>query len=421
MDTYRKIFYALVIFMVICICFYISQLEYNLKNLQNIWNWTPTTKQYVSYRRNTSRLFPGNQPENDRIEAQMKYVLPGEERWENYKRNTHQNQSDSDRNVKLKPIRPKFKTLLIYSLRYLQPLKENQTSFLEYKCPVNECLVTNNKAMQNSVDAIFFYETVGLSQKPNHTNQIWIYMTQECPFFNPSVKHLGNKINWTINYRQDSTIVYPYGKFRYFNKSVRQKVQVQNYATGKTKKVAWFVSNCRPSNNRMGYAKELGKYIQVDIYGRCGTKVCKREDKYSCFEILKKEYKFYLAFENSNCRDYITEKFFINGLIYNAIPIVMGAHPDEYREVAPENSYIHYEDFKSPKELADYLHELDKNDTLYNEYFKWKGTGEFIDTKFWCRVCAMLHAADYYKPTWYENVWEWWAGKGKCIGKERWT
>ena len=23
--------------------------------------------------------------------------------------------------------------------------------------------------------------------------------------------------------------------------------------------------------------------------------------------------------------------------------------------------------------------------------FQWKGTGEFINTKFWCRVCALLH------------------------------
>ena len=34
---------------------------------------------------------------------------------------------------------------------------------------------------------------------------------------------------------------------------------------------------------------------------------------------------------------------------------------------------------------------LDQNDTLYNSYFSWKGTGEMINTKFFCRLCALLH------------------------------
>ena len=46
----------------------------------------------------------------------------------------------------------------------------------------------------------------------------------------------------------------------------------------------------------------------------CGNKKCPRNKAKQCFQMLNKEYKFYLAFENSNCRDYITEKFFINGL-----------------------------------------------------------------------------------------------------------
>lgn len=58
----------------------------------------------------------------------------------------------------------------------------------------------------------------------------------------------------------------------------------------------------------------------------------------------------------------------------------MGAQRSEYEEKSPKNSFIHVDDFESPKHLAEYLLKLDSNDDLYNEYFKWKGTGEFINT-----------------------------------------
>lgn len=50
----------------------------------------------------------------------------------------------------------------------------------------------------------------------------------------------------------------------------------------------------------------------------------------------------------------------------------MGARPQDYARSAPDHSYIHVDDFESPKELAEYLDKLDKNDDLYNEYFKWR-------------------------------------------------
>lgn len=48
----------------------------------------------------------------------------------------------------------------------------------------------------------------------------------------------------------------------------------------------------------------------------CGNKKCPRNKAQQCFQMLNRDYRYYLAFENSNCREYITEKFFVNGLGY---------------------------------------------------------------------------------------------------------
>lgn len=143
-----------------------------------------------------------------------------------------------------------------------------------------------------------------------------------------------------------------------------------------------------------------------------------------CFEMLNRDYKFYLAFENSNCRSYITEKLYVNGLgrsrdDYNLVPIVMGGSREDYRRAAPPNSFIHVDDFASPAELAKYLRYLDGNDEAYNRYFDWKHprmTGEFINTFFWCRLCALLHAApERAKPGLsYKNIALWWAPESVC-------
>ena len=160
----------------------------------------------------------------------------------------------------------------------------------------------------------------------------------------------------------------------------------------------------------------FSKYIDVDIYGECGSKKCPRASK-DCYKILNSQYKFYLAFENSNCVDYITEKFFVNGLKYNILPVVMGARKQDYVRSAPEKSFIHVDDFDGPEHLAEYLHKLDRDDSLYNEYFQWKGTGEMINTKFFCRVCSLLHDDQRREEaaTYYKDINQWWRGKGTCV------
>ncbi len=42
-----------------------------------------------------------------------------------------------------------------------------------------------------------------------------------------------------------------------------------------------------------------------------------------CQSRIQKDYKFYLAFENSLCKHYVTEKFW-ERIPYDMVPIVMG-------------------------------------------------------------------------------------------------
>ena len=79
--------------------------------------------------------------------------------------------------------------------------------------------------------------------------------------------------------------------------------------------------------------------------------------------------QFYLGFENSYCDQYVTEKFWFR-MSQNVLPIVLGGGP--YTQMAPPHSHINVEDFESPKELADYLKQLDKNSDDYLSYFSGK-------------------------------------------------
>ena len=96
----------------------------------------------------------------------------------------------------------------------------------------------------------------------------------------------------------------------------------------------------------------------MDVYGKCGTLKCGKPTTgdttggKECFQPLENKYFFYLALENSLCRDYITEKFF-RTMTYNIIPVTYnGVNMTDF---APPHSYIDATQFKSIEELATYL------------------------------------------------------------------
>ncbi|KAG5890575.1 hypothetical protein JTB14_012703 [Gonioctena quinquepunctata] len=157
-------------------------------------------------------------------------------------------------------------------------------------CPVNRCTLTDDRSKAANADALMFKDHFVHPGVARPSKQVWILYFLECPYHTQSIK-FSDLINWTATYRRDSDIVAPYERWTYYDSQVRQKVQNRDYVANKTKKVAWFVSNCGARNNRLAYARELGKYIPVDIYGTCGPLKCPRSDK-KCFDILDKEYNF---------------------------------------------------------------------------------------------------------------------------------
>ena len=171
----------------------------------------------------------------------------------------------------------------------------------------------------------------------------------------------------------------------------------------KPKLVAWVVSNCFTHSNRESFVRDLEKFIPIDIYGYCGDLTCIGETSLECYSNLAKSYKFYLAFENSLCIDYVTEKFF-DSLTYDMVPIVYGRA--NYSSLAPPGSYIDARDFESPQALAKYLHYLDLHPEEYVKYFSWKENYQVVPSQGWCTLCTKLRNNGGTKS--YINIWKWW-------------
>lgn len=182
--------------------------------------------------------------------------------------------------------------------------------------------------------------------------------------------------------------------------------------------VAILGSNCNPKNKRWEYVKELQKHIRVDVYGKCGILNCPGHYDTDCIAIS--DYIFYLAFENANCDEYITEKVWWNAYAKNSIPVIMGASKNSYNKILPPNSYIDVDDFASPGDLAAYLLYINKTDEFY-DFHEWKNHFEifnehgFFQTEsfHYCRACEALNYNDKRTKV-YTNIADFWSVEKNC-------
>ena len=229
--------------------------------------------------------------------------------------------------------------------------------FQQQGCNVDQCRFTTDLKDLDTADVVHtenphFFESIdkmlveaanrGHHQtKKTNPNQVTISFQIESPLAAPHLltpRTTMLKLNWTASYRLDSVLNTPYERFApYLNatsnigaidristfESKRRTKRGSNVAGGKQeqniKMAVWIASHCNTVNGRENYVGELEKYITVDVYGLCGTPCPRNGGKGvgrgggeggECLDKLDAEYRFYLAFENSNCQDYITEKVF---------------------------------------------------------------------------------------------------------------
>lgn len=243
----------------------------------------------------------------------------------------------------------------------------SSTESLSY-CSYGNCVMTNKKSALETSDAVLFaYDPMNTDKPRKRSGQIWIIAHVESPVNNAKLNKIwDNAFDWSMTYRRDSEI------FLSYSTEKRNTPLHKDYHAifkQKTKSVVWVVSNCFTESKREKYIRELGKYIDVDIYGKCGKSKCPKNSMSECHEFLSQRYKFYLAFENSLCKDYITEKLFHTYLDKsNAIYVYRGA--PNVKDILPKNTYIDVRDFDSPKALAKFMIELGSSEDTYVSYLK---------------------------------------------------
>ncbi|KAM9786722.1 4-galactosyl-N-acetylglucosaminide 3-alpha-L-fucosyltransferase 9 [Syngnathus typhle] len=277
-------------------------------------------------------------------------------------------------------------------------------------CPsvfnIDGCLVTADRNLYNKSDGVLIHHRdIGsdLSNLPplqRPSFQKWVWMNLESPSHSSQLAGIENIFNLTLNYRRDADIEVPYGSL------LATESEGDFVPPSKNKLICWIVSNWNQEHVRVKYYNELYKHIEVHAYGQAFGEYIADQDFFPTIASCK----FYLAFENSIHKDYITEKFY-NPLAAGTVPVVLGPSRQNYENFVQGDAFIHVDDFASPKELADYLLLLDKNEEMYLRYFEWRRHFKVKISMFWaehtCLACDYLRRHREYKTVKNLDKWFW--------------
>ncbi|KAM6961184.1 alpha-(1,3)-fucosyltransferase 4-like [Aplochiton taeniatus] len=268
-----------------------------------------------------------------------------------------------------------------------------------YQIP--SCMLTDDWHSYPQANAVIIHHREIASNKsrlppdPRPHMQKWIWMNFESPTHTHDLQRFEGVFNLTMTYRTDSDIFLPYGYLlplsHHQDGSSRDALHPLSLPPLRPHFLAWVISNWSESQARVAFYLKLSRYVHVDIFGQAGVPLPENSGSKSVVRLVS-GYQFYLALENSQHTDYITEKVW-NTLLAGAIPVVLGPSRENYERFLPPEAFIHVEDFPTVRKLAQYLVQLRRNPTHLQRHLDWRRNYSLHQPKFWAEhYCTACHA-----------------------------
>ncbi|EHB18772.1 Alpha-(1,3)-fucosyltransferase [Heterocephalus glaber] len=303
------------------------------------------------------------------------------------------------------PTGPRALLILLWTWPFNSPVSLSRCS--DIRPGTAHCHITANRSVYPGADAVIVHHRevsygpkTKLPPSPRPPGQRWVWFSMESPSHCSQLRALDGYFNLTMSYRSDSDIFTPYG---WLEPREGHPTALPVNLSAKTRLVAWAVSNWKENSARVRYYNQLRAHLRVDVYGSRHLPL-----PHKAMQEHLARYKFYLAFENSQHPDYITEKLWKNALQAPAVPVVLGPSRSNYERFLPPDAFIHVDDFPSPQALAQHLLALDKDDARYLSYFRWRETLR-VGTSSWalafCKACWRLQEGPRYQTVGSIAAW----------------
>lgn len=245
-----------------------------------------------------------------------------------------------------------------------------QSYFVKRNCSFQNCFFTYDRyyfsnmsdfhVVMFNVFNMGFKDPGKLSSPIRSPEQKYIFVAREPPTMYPMLPKYDGFFNYTFTYKLDSDI--PWRSLAVKNKTDNKVIapnidvkwmdvndmepiseEIKNKLENKNIAAAWLVSHCDTYSKREDFVAKLiielqhynlsinttGSMKCVDSYDKPSSPCAywnKADGTYSheiCYQWISANHYFYLAFENSLCEDYVTEKILTATKNY-AIPIVFG-------------------------------------------------------------------------------------------------